>query len=335
MGKKERIALWDNLKFVLVILVVLGHMVDLRTADWRLCRAAYLFLYAFHMPLFLFVSGLFYRPGRVRQKILFYVLLGFTLKAVVCLSEGLLAGRWSFVLLGGDGIPWYLFVLAIYTGLMAFLEGADRRVVFVLGAVLACLCGLDSSIGDGLYLSRTVVFFPFYFAGTALDGRQILRLRQRHPWVRVLGGLVLVAWAVLALGWTDRLYAVRPFLTGRNPFPEGKPALSILVRALCMILSFGTGAALVLVMPGRRLPLITDGGAHSLEVYFWHWSVILLLSSLLPGLTQGSGGLWKAAILLLPVLITLVLSRGGIFSFPGRQIREAVYGRPGNRQSGR
>ena len=73
-GRKKRLYLYDNLKFLLIVLVVLGHLIDDSTVKLfgdgggetgvpqaKVFSGAFVFLYAFHMPLFLFISGLFNR----------------------------------------------------------------------------------------------------------------------------------------------------------------------------------------------------------------------------------------------------------------------------------
>ena len=57
--KKERIYLWDNIKFILIFLVVLGHFADFHTATSLNMRRLFFYIYIFHMPLFIFISGLF------------------------------------------------------------------------------------------------------------------------------------------------------------------------------------------------------------------------------------------------------------------------------------
>ena len=57
----DHIALWDNLKFLLILLVVVGHFADFFTAESNSFRALFLFIYSFHMPMFFFVSGWFFK----------------------------------------------------------------------------------------------------------------------------------------------------------------------------------------------------------------------------------------------------------------------------------
>ena len=56
----KRIYWWDNIKFVMIVLVVAGHFADTLVAHSGVMKSFYLFIYAFHMPVFLFISGMFY-----------------------------------------------------------------------------------------------------------------------------------------------------------------------------------------------------------------------------------------------------------------------------------
>lgn len=57
--KEERVDYFDNLKGLLIFLVVLGHFLEIMLTNSKstLVKSAYLYIYCFHMPLFVFVSG--------------------------------------------------------------------------------------------------------------------------------------------------------------------------------------------------------------------------------------------------------------------------------------
>lgn len=58
-GARERIALFDNIKGLLIILVVSAHFMHPVHNDNEALSALFDIIYLFHMPLFAFVSGLF------------------------------------------------------------------------------------------------------------------------------------------------------------------------------------------------------------------------------------------------------------------------------------
>lgn len=73
---KERNYLFDNLKFLLIVLVVFGHSLEEISLEhnYAIIRA---WIYSFHMPVFVFISGYFSksvrRGAKVREKQLLIV----------------------------------------------------------------------------------------------------------------------------------------------------------------------------------------------------------------------------------------------------------------------
>ena len=84
---RQRIQLWDNIKFLLIFCVVLGHLVDDFTGVSDICKIIYLFVYAFHMPSFLFISGLFHKNEKIFPKIFFFISAGFALKITLFVAK--------------------------------------------------------------------------------------------------------------------------------------------------------------------------------------------------------------------------------------------------------
>lgn len=65
---KERSLLFDNIKTVLIILVVLGHALEEISLEheYGIIRAC---IYSFHMPAFIFISGYFSVGGGTQTKV--------------------------------------------------------------------------------------------------------------------------------------------------------------------------------------------------------------------------------------------------------------------------
>ena len=112
-----RSALFDNLKFALIILVIAGHML-LPVTDTRLTHNLVETIYSFHMPCFIMVSGYFskgmYRDGKFRwDRLITIAWLYLIFKILVHITEGLLAGdvTWHVNFLRESGAPWYLFAM--------------------------------------------------------------------------------------------------------------------------------------------------------------------------------------------------------------------------------
>ena len=59
MSEKFRVPKWDNLKFFLILCVVIGHFIERYVGELWVYRSLFAFIYTFHMPAFLFIAGLF------------------------------------------------------------------------------------------------------------------------------------------------------------------------------------------------------------------------------------------------------------------------------------
>ena len=57
--KKARDPFFDNAKFILIFFVVLGHLIEPYALDIPFYKTVFVFIYFFHMPAFVLVSGYF------------------------------------------------------------------------------------------------------------------------------------------------------------------------------------------------------------------------------------------------------------------------------------
>ena len=207
---KERIALWDNLKFILITLVVIGHLADEFTAKSDVYKSVFLFIYTFHMPLFIFISGLFHSEKNIVKKCIFYCSIGFLYKIITLIFDRLSGnGNVSFSLLSDGGISWFMFVLAIYTIISYVIKDENKKYILVFSVVLACFTGYDKSIGDFLYLSRAIVFFPFYLLGTMLKSEDIISIKNKYKGLFIVSILILLIWGFLCFYKIDKFYILR------------------------------------------------------------------------------------------------------------------------------
>lgn len=307
---KERVALWDNLKFLLILCVVVGHFAEEvigSSADILPCRCIFLFIYSFHMPLFIFVSGVFHKNRNIAQRVFAFVGIGVIYKITVYLIQRITAGDASFHLLQEDGVPWFMFALAAFALLTYLVREVDPRLVLATAVAVACFAGYDSSVGDFLCLSRIVVFFPFYFAGTMVSRVKLEQLSAKKS-MKLLGLIILIVWAILCVAFLDKLYLLRPLFTGRNPFSKVHLPYVCLFRLLCYGISAILGLACILLTPTKRIFAVTTMGRRTMQVYFWHRPVLYVLVNLgIAGnlLTSLSGEIiW----LLLGVVMTVILT---------------------------
>ncbi|MDO4811216.1 MAG: acyltransferase family protein [Eubacteriales bacterium] len=279
---KERSALWDNLRGILIVTVVLSHFSETIINNGVMAggaRALFVFIEAFCMPIFIFVSGLFHRNRNIAQKVFAFIAFGFFYKFVVYVVCRLTAGKATFSLFTEGGAPWFMFALAVFVLLTYLLRDSDPRIILGISIGLACFVGYDKSIGNFLCLSRIIVFYPWYIAGTMANRIKLEALSKKKS-LKFLGAAILLAWAALCVFALDKVYLLRPLLTGMNAYQKVHLPFPILFRVLCYCISAILVFAWILVMPSKNTFGLTVLGQRTMQIYFLHRPLLYIIVNL-------------------------------------------------------
>lgn len=264
-----REAKYCNLKSVLIYLVVLGHMIEPRIGTSRILETVYRLIYTFHMPMFAFLTGLFVKSAENCKK------QGIRLLKLYCVVQILIVavslGEQSFV------TPWwhlwYLLsgVWWMCLGRIWFRYGkAEWKLPFLICAViLGCAVGYIPWINRGLSLSRTIVFFPFYFAGLLC---QPVPIGGKYRWIAILSVTLGIALFIMILGnvSVSFLYQAESY----DDLPNGW---------IYRVASYGAGAGIslfLMVFISKKKRWYTKFGSDTLIPYLLHGPLVLLLRKL-------------------------------------------------------
>ena len=218
----ERIALFDNIKGILIVLVVLGHVAHPIHNENPVLSAAFDIIYLFHMPSFVFMSGLFakgaYRGGRLNiDRILSFLALGFGFQLALALVNG--ATLTPARILSFTSAPWYLVSMACWYALTPALSHLGPRRGLALALAVSVLWGMVDLSSGLLAISRTIAFLPCFALGYYLEPQDILRIRSwRGASCAVAIALVIAAIRVID---TDAYEWFFPMVYGDNPYEHG------------------------------------------------------------------------------------------------------------------
>lgn len=110
MVEVKREVYLDNLKAILIFLVVTGHFVEQCINGSGMAKSIFLLIYAFHTPLFLFTNGLVcQRTLECKEKVigrsLYFFFLYIMYKSVIFFIKLVFAREASFRLLTESGVP--------------------------------------------------------------------------------------------------------------------------------------------------------------------------------------------------------------------------------------
>lgn len=172
---KERDYFFDNLKAVLIFLVVLGHFLLPIHGDNPLVVVKRL-IYIFHMPLFVFVSGYFakkiYKNGQYNFKKILYLIKAYVLFVIAIQIVYAICGFEDFVeinFFSQSGAPWYLFAMIVWYLTIPLIRRCRPLPVISVNIGLALVAGYFKNVGDFLCLSRILVFGPFFYIGYYME----------------------------------------------------------------------------------------------------------------------------------------------------------------------
>ena len=321
---KKRIAWLDNVRFILITLVVMGHFADNFANKFDGYKSIFLFIYSFHMPLFIFISGMLHKNQRITEKCVFYVSVGFLLKIILSLSYQIIGELQSFSLLSDLNLPWYLFAMTGFVLLTYLLRDQNKYFILIISILVACFTGYDYTVGDMFYLSRIVIFFPFYWIGSMIKIDNLLYLK-RHSWKKIISLAVVILWFILCFVFIDDLYILRHLFTGRNPFSNIIFEDGPLMRLLCYGISMLVSLAVMFLVPVDYIDGFSIMGERSLHVYFWHWPVFLIFNYYFNiNIICNGGVIGKVMYLLLSIVLSILLSQKFV-SYPLEWVRKLCY----------
>ena len=159
---KTRNAYIDNSKLILIFLVVLGHIIQFASPKDQLIKAVFVFIYLFHMPAFILLSGYLSRnlkkaPKRLIKYVLLYI--------VFELLYYIIIGNMRDFLLTPYVHLWFLLSLFWWNLLLFGFSRLKAWIALPSAVIIGLIAGCFDFIDLPLSLSRTFYFFPCFLAG--------------------------------------------------------------------------------------------------------------------------------------------------------------------------
>lgn len=278
----NRIQKWDIIKFFLMFTVVLGHFADLHTGQNDAMKSLFLFIYSFHMPLFIFVSGLFSKRminEKRWNKILGYLVLYFFTKIVMFAFGGIFNQKFGFSLFSEKGLSWFMFALFAFALITVGASRFKPAYVLTFSLLLSLMAGYDRSVGSELVLSRIIVLYPFYYAGYCAEPEKLEEM-SRGWWKKLLALAGIVTLCVVSFT-VKSAYHILPMFTAQHPYHSlgGGENWGALIRLACYAVSALACLCIIIITPDKldKKGIIASLGKYTLSAYVFHYAIIRLL----------------------------------------------------------
>ncbi len=271
-SSKDRNIFFDNIKGILILLVVFAHFLYDMSSDNSLFEAIAKVIYIFHMPAFVFVSGYFSKNSFDKQKffrLLFYYIF---VNVIMMIFSAIFLGN-SLSILTPYYSMWYILALIVWR--LSIKHLSKIKGIIPISIVVALLIGFWTEVNNVLAISRIISFFPLFVMGYKLSQETIESfLNNRKSYVYVIGLIVLALCIALAI-FTYRHFVFSELMM------DAYINLYGLLNRLCL---FGLAIAFILgfllFIPNKKLLGITHFGEKSLYIYLFHRIIVLALPCL-------------------------------------------------------
>ncbi len=270
---KERVYKFDNLKLLLITLVVYGHILEFVPASMD----KYIFIYTFHMPCFMFVTGYFakFDKWNIILKLVYPYFLFQTLynyfETIQMSNPG-----YQHTYVVPYWIMWYLLTVIFYYILIPLFDDDNniRKILLFIG-VLFLSVELAKDVYMGYYFSsaRTLYFMPFFLAGFYVRDSKIYEKLIELPLYIKICYLIVVK--ILTDFVLDKNIITHMMLFGSLNYQTGQYTPRI--KLIIYIMAFAWIVGLVLIMPNIKIPFITTFGKGTFSVFLLHGFVVKLL----------------------------------------------------------
>lgn len=268
-----------NLRFLLIICVFVGNAIEPLISRIDGMNWLYEWIFTFHMPLFVFVTGYFAKPnlrGEAGQKVILQIGLQYvifqTLYQILDVTV-FHAKQIHHSFFAPYLLLWFLASHLCWRLLLLAMRKWSPAQQLAASIALGVLVGYLQMDGSWFSLSRTFVYLPFFIAGYHFSPDLLQRLWTTR--VKTVAVCFSIAWfAIIALGGADIapgwLYGSMTY--GQLGYQDWYAGV---FRLLLYPLQLLTGIAFLGFVPTQE-GRITELGRRTLYVFLLHGFIVRL-----------------------------------------------------------
>lgn len=295
---------------MLILLVVLGHLIEPLINNSTMYKYIYITIYAFHMPLFVFISGYLLKLQNNRFKIISLLTPYIIFQLVYfAFDKFILKLDTDLSMLYPNWILWFIFSLLIWNYITPYL--IKIKYYIPIAFIIALIVGMNNEIYYFLSLSRTLVYLPLFLIGHAFE---INSFKVFYNKIKNYNTLFIVA-IIITIGLYINQIDVR-FFYGSYPYELlNLTALTgVFCRVVIYVINISIIAFIISLMSYKKSRISYIGG-RTLGVYLIHGLIVKYVSHI--GLYQYISPNALIGIILLlgiSILITILLSNKLIYN---------------------
>ena len=168
----------DSLKFILIVFVVFGHVLEEFGTKGALGTIRSM-IYCFHMPVFVFLSGYFSKEASPKKLVNTCLMPFFIFNTAY-----ILLAKHSYNILNPAYLYWYL--LSLFFWRLLIIPFQEKKKLLIISLLLGIFAGYINEADRFLSISRTICFFPYFVAGNIFSEADMKKLRNIPHWIPII-----------------------------------------------------------------------------------------------------------------------------------------------------
>ena len=174
---KKRLYILDNIKGISIFLVVFAHFLyEYANSEVKsLSNKIVNYIYCFHMPVFIFLSGFLSKSVNSRsfksiaKLLLIYIIFNFTHGLILFYYN-----KYKMRFNSANHSYWYLLCLIYWRFSVNYFSNQFFSIFISL--IVSILVGFNDSISNVFSLKRTFSFFPYFIIGYKLSKEHLEKM---------------------------------------------------------------------------------------------------------------------------------------------------------------
>lgn len=270
----------DNIRGILLFLVVFGHALELLRFESVIAEFVYDFIYTFHMPVFIFISGYVSKnveKGRstaFRQFFIPFLIFNSIWNVIQLITTSIVAipvdSPTVFSFLNPGWALWFILALFIWKTFLPDLIKIKNIMAVIL--VIGVFSRLFSEFNVFMSLSRMLVYSPYFIGGYLLSKENYLQLTKINILIPIA---VIIITLIFTFHFVFDTNLTTEFLWADRPYAHFTPEafISICYGIILYIIGFGFTTVFIR-FSSHKESRITKLGRNSMSVYILHTYVV-------------------------------------------------------------
>ena len=269
---------FDSLKFLLISLVVFGHVTEvmlIKGVENHLALSVYTFIYSFHMPLFIFISGYFSKNITWKKwiKSTQSLLLTYLAFQTILSIPSIIDNSFSLIrfILEPNSTLWYILCLIGWRFIFCFIQKIKIPYYVILFGTLLLSLVIGWKANTPSTISRLIVFFPYFLIGYYCSGSIVERIKavKKRYSITVLLFAFLLIYVFSNKSYLYTLYGSVPYWAA----VPGNRELGIILRISVYLISTVLSMCLINLNSTHFAKL----GKKTLSIYLLHAPLVYII----------------------------------------------------------